>query len=80
MSNRKAEDAALLAQFLAKKNATQIPTGARTLTERQVYLANRGITPARPNDTNTNSNSVVWRVVTDHCGREFYINQDGEYL
>lgn len=78
MSNRKAEDAALLAQFLAKKNATQIPMGARTVTERQVYLANRGITPARPNDTN--SNSVVWRVVTDHCGREFYINQNGEYL
>lgn len=74
--SRKSEDVALLAAFLAKKSATQIPTGARTMTEKEVYLANRGIKPT----DNANSNAVVWRVVTDHCGREFYINRNGEYL
>ena len=79
MSNRKAEDAALLAAFLASKKPTQCNPNARTTTERQIYLANRGINPAKPIEP-TDSNSVVWRVVTDHLGREFYINQNGEYL
>lgn len=75
MSNRKSEDAALLAAFLASKKPTQCQTNARTMTEREVYLANRGIKPNTPD-----TNSIVWRVVTDHAGREFYQNQYGEYL
>jgi hypothetical protein len=76
--SRKSDDAALLAAFLSTKKAQQIPAGERTTTERQVWLANRGIKPATPIETNRNAEII--RVVTDHLGREFYTNEEGEYL
>lgn len=75
--SRKSDDAALLAEFLAKGNkATQCAPNSRTMTEREIYNANRGIKSA----PSSNSNSIVWRVITDHAGREFYQNAQGEYL
>lgn len=77
--SRKSEDAALLAQFLASgKSTKQILPGIRTMSERQIYLANRGITPAKPIDAD--DKPIVWRIVTDHAGREFYQNDQGEWL
>lgn len=83
--SRREQDAALLAAFLAKgKTAKQIAENTRTMTEREIYLANRGIKPdksinnGKPIDQDDKPMRV--HIVTDHCGREFYRNDKGEWL
>ena len=65
-------DAEMIAEFLARKGATCVAEGARAMTSHDMRNAVRG-------DHTTPDNARI-HVVIDHAGREFYHNDEGEWL
>jgi hypothetical protein len=85
----KQELRALAEQAAREKEITHILPGDRALTEREMYLkahANeREKQEARiehqlrhPRPARHRQERIT--IVTDHCGREFYRNEEGEWL
>ena len=69
-------DEDLIKAFMAKNGVKKITEGERTTTERQMYHKVRGLTPPRP----VQETKPGLRVVIDHAGREFYMNEEGEWI
>jgi len=77
-------DAEQIAEFLAKRGATRVPANQKALnyTRKDWHAAVRGDTPPseiRQREREHRATSRV-RMVTDHAGREFYMNEEGEWL
>ncbi len=78
-------DANLIADFIASKGVTVIAPEARTVSGREMYRAVRGETIADQRadavETRRAARDVATvRCVTDHAGREFWMNEAGEWL
>lgn len=73
-------DADLIAAFIEKNGVTRIESGKRTKTGRELYLAVRGL--EEPKVLMEDARNIKQRIemVTDHAGREFYRNAEGEWL
>ncbi len=69
-----------IAEFLTRKGATRIAEGTRALdyTGREWAAKVRGETVRREERQNAEDRRV--RMVTDHAGREFFMNAEGEWL
>lgn len=69
----------MLAEFAARGGkVTVVPAGTRTMTEKQIYLAQRDPVATVIPSASKVDNAV--RIITDHAGREFYQNAEGEWL
>ena len=73
-----------IAEFLARKGATKIAAGERALNynRRDWQAAVRGETPPSVERQQRREQEERERItiVTDHAGREFYRNAEGEWL
>ena len=75
-------DSDLIAAYLAKNAPVTVPEGVRTTTPREMHAAVRGdaIAAQRQRAEESYARPVGDRMVTDHAGREFWHNAEGEWL
>lgn len=74
----------MIAEFQKKGGEIKrVPCGKRAMSEREIYLAAHAsaeeVRLARVEKAFAQPAPQV-RVITDHAGREFYLNEQGEWL
>ena len=70
-------DEDLVAKFLAEKGATKVAPGQRTMSNREIYKMVRGIVE-KPVEKMVAGPGV--RMIVGIDGKEYYINELGEWL